>query len=192
MSKRQETPEWMESFFEAVYPEYTNLAVSIARGEEQILRDATRVIQELRAENARLREGIGGIEMTLLEKLKELSQQATPGPWRWTDVDYGPGFESYEERKDGPFSALWSDGANKPVMVAQDASSYRAMFDTPHDVDASLILAMVNALPALLEVAEAAKWVRETTNHAYVLNQAAVKGALKRLDAALAKLEAEA
>ena len=48
------------------------------------------------------------------------------------------------------------------------------------------------ALPALLEVAEAAKWVRETTNHAYVLNQAAVKGALKRLDAALAALEVEA
>ena len=48
------------------------------------------------------------------------------------------------------------------------------------------------ALPALIEVAEAAKWVRETTNHAYVLNQAAVKGALKRLDAALAKLEGEA
>ena len=48
------------------------------------------------------------------------------------------------------------------------------------------------ALPALIAVAEAAKWVRETTNHAYVLNQAAVKGALKRLDAALAKLEVEA
>ena len=48
------------------------------------------------------------------------------------------------------------------------------------------------SLPALLAVAEAAKWVRETTNHAYVLNQAAVKGALKRLDAALAKLEGEA
>ena len=47
------------------------------------------------------------------------------------------------------------------------------------------------ALPRLIEVAEAAKWVRETTNHAYVLNQAAVKGALKRLDAALAKLEGE-
>ena len=46
------------------------------------------------------------------------------------------------------------------------------------------------ALPALLEVAEAAKWVRETTNHAYVLNQAAVKGALNRLDAALVRLEA--
>ena len=60
MSKRQETPEWMESFFEAVYPEYTNLAVSIARGEEQILRDATRVIQELRAENARLKEALRG------------------------------------------------------------------------------------------------------------------------------------
>ena len=48
------------------------------------------------------------------------------------------------------------------------------------------------ALPLLIEVAEAAKWVRETTNHAYVLNQAAVKGALKRLDAALAALEVEA
>jgi hypothetical protein len=48
------------------------------------------------------------------------------------------------------------------------------------------------ALPALIAVAEAAKWVRETTNHAYVLNQAAVKGALDRLDAALAKLEGEA
>ena len=50
---------------------------------------------------------------------------------------------------------------------------------------------LVDALPALIAVAEAAKWVRETTNHAYVLNQAAVKGALKRLDAALAKLEGE-
>lgn len=48
------------------------------------------------------------------------------------------------------------------------------------------------ALPALIAVAEAAKWVMETTDHAYVLNQAAVKGALKRLDAALAALEVEA
>ena len=48
------------------------------------------------------------------------------------------------------------------------------------------------ALPALIAVVEAAKWVRETTNHAYVLNQAAVKGALKRLDTALAALEVEA
>lgn len=46
------------------------------------------------------------------------------------------------------------------------------------------------ALPVLLEVVEAAKWVMETTDHAYVLNQAAVKGALKDLKAVLAKLEA--
>ena len=49
---------------------------------------------------------------------------------------------------------------------------------------------LVNALPALIAVAEAARWVKETTSHAYVLNQAAVRGALKKLNAALAKLEA--
>ncbi len=103
MGKRQETPEWMESFFEAVYPEYTNLAVSIARGEEQILRDATRVIQELRAENARPREGIGGIEMTLMEKLKELN--ATTG-----------------RRNEGEDLGHWADREKRENMWVRDVA----------------------------------------------------------------------
>ena len=129
-----------------------------------------------------------------------------PGPWRWTDVDYGPGLESYEELKDGPFSALWSDGANKPVMVAQDESSYRAFFDTPHDVDASLILAMVNALPDLIAVVEALREVNDYLGEGCPISQIISRfaddfvasgsqdGLVEKgeaLQAALAKLEVE-
>ena len=102
-----------------------------------------------------------------LERLKELSQQATPGPCKVITLEFN------EE-----------SGDIRYVVEFQGVKSGSVP-------EARRLEAGINALPALLEVAEAAKWVRETTNHAYVLNQAAVKGALKRLYAALAKLEVE-
>ena len=141
--------------------------------------------------------------MTLLERLRELERQATPGPWRWTDVDYGQGFESYKEATDGPFDALWSDGANKPVMVAQDASAYSANFDTPHDIDAEFIRFSREALPALIAVAEAARELAEVARlrgddelphpaNDPKLWTARMQAAWDEASAALAKLEVEA
>ena len=109
--------------------------------------------------------------MNMLEKLKELQEAATPGPWD----------------REGFYNVL------RIAKKSLDWELVNPTEDTlmPDEKDAEYIVTLHNALPALIEVAEAAKWVRETTNHAYVLNQAAVKGALKRLDAALAKLEVE-
>lgn len=109
--------------------------------------------------------------MNIIERLKELQAAATPGPW----VVGG----SYTVRTMRS-SLDW---------IARMRDRHHSHADSEDAANAKLIVTAINALPALLEVAEAAKWVRETTNHAYVLNQAAVKGALKRLDAALANLE---
>ena len=77
----------------------------------------------------------------------------TPGPWRWTTADYGEIFSTYKEN--GPFDALWSDRENRPVFVAQDASSYAASCDFKKDEDASLIAAAPEMLE-LLELIESA------------------------------------
>ena len=108
--------------------------------------------------------------MNTLDKLKELQAAATPGPWK-VNPD---GAEEWWYTD----TILGEGGAGGAVASCTKGN-------------APLVVTAINALPALIEVAEAAKWVRETTNHAYVLNQAAVKGALKRLDAALAKLTEE-
>lgn len=113
--------------------------------------------------------------MTLLEKLKELSAQATPGPW--------------EVSKNLP----WVVVSPEPAKLGEGHVYVSCACGGGNNEGNSAYLASaLNALPALIAVAEAAKWVMETTDHAYVLNQAAVKGALKRLDTALAKLEVEA
>lgn len=82
--------------------------------------------------------------------------KATPGPWRWTTVDYDYDAEhslaNYREEKDGPFTALWSDGGNRPVFVAQDASSYAASCDFKRVEDAILIAAAPDLYEALIMV----------------------------------------
>ena len=102
--------------------------------------------------------------MNTLERLKELQAKATPGPCVGSGAEILP---SGDLRYYIDFPGIKTGSVAGSIALGES----------------------INALPALLEVAEAAKWVRETTNHAYVLNQAAVKGALKRLDAALANLE---
>ena len=76
----------------------------------------------------------------------------TPGPWRWTSVDYGPGCFDGTYQEGGPFDALWSDATGKPVFVTQDASSYIGICDFLNDNDPHLIA----AAPDLLEALEAA------------------------------------
>jgi len=73
----------------------------------------------------------------------------TQGPWRWVTVDYGENLWIYNIIEDGPFDALWSDSENKPVFVAQDASSYRATCDFPVQENATLIAAAPELLEAL-------------------------------------------
>ena len=123
--------------------------------------------------------------MNTLDKLKELQAAATPGPWEVHRTDVGD--------EVGCFVPSRIDGVGATVV---DDDGGMCPYNEPWEVktleaNAELITTSRNHIDALIEVAEAAKWVRETTNHAYVLNQAAVKGALKRLDAALAKLEGE-
>lgn len=77
--------------------------------------------------------------------------KGTPGPWRFTTVDYNFSYDSaggYKE--EGPFDAIWSDGNNKPVCVAQDASSYAASMDFINEEDAKLIAAAPELLEALM------------------------------------------
>ena len=123
--------------------------------------------------------------MNTLDKLKELQAAETPGPWEVHRTDVGDEFVCMvPSRIDGPGATVVDDdGGMCPYNEEWEAKTLEA--------NAELIVTMRNNAEALIEVAEAAKWVRETTNHAYVLNQAAVKGALKRLDAALAKLTEE-
>lgn len=81
--------------------------------------------------------------------------KGTPGPWRFTTVDYTFSYDSaggYKE--DGPFDAIWSDGNNKPVCVAQDASSYAASMDFINEEDAKLISAAPELLAALMKFTE--------------------------------------
>ena len=76
----------------------------------------------------------------------------TTGPWRFTSVDYGPKCIGYVEGENFPFGAIWSDGAGKPVCVAQDASSYRANFDFMNEQDAHLISAAPELYALLAEL----------------------------------------
>jgi len=62
------TPDYIIAFAEAVYPECPELGLSMARSEEVILRDATKVILKLQSQLAAskkregiLREGLGEI-----------------------------------------------------------------------------------------------------------------------------------
>jgi hypothetical protein len=79
----------------------------------------------------------------------------TPGPWSFCTVDYGSmtgAAAGYVRGDKYPFDAIWSEGVNRPVCVAQDASSYMASFDFPNEADARLIA----AAPDLLACVEAA------------------------------------
>jgi hypothetical protein len=78
--------------------------------------------------------------MTTIERLRELLEKATPGPWESTD-------------KDGLYANI-----REPTIEAE-SGRVADMYDL---CDAALIVAMRNTLPALLEVAEAAKAYSES------------------------------
>lgn len=75
----------------------------------------------------------------------------TPGPWRWVQFSEKGCWDMKRAtiEKDGPFQGLWSDGANAPVAIAQDASAYTASFIDPDSPDAHLIAAAPSMRAAL-------------------------------------------
>jgi hypothetical protein len=61
----------------------------------------------------------------------------TPGPVRFTEVKSNWPEEGYKEG--GWHEALWSDGANQPIMVALDQDDNAARFDFPNPKDMDFI-----------------------------------------------------
>ncbi len=61
----------------------------------------------------------------------------TPGPVRFTEVKSNCPAEGYKEG--GWHEALWSDGANQPIMVALDQDDHAARFDFPNPKDMDFI-----------------------------------------------------
>jgi hypothetical protein len=110
-----------------------------------------------------------------LERLKELSQQATPGPW--------------EVNPDGAEEWWYND------TILGEGGGGGALASCIKG-NASLIVTAINALPLLLEVAEAARavngWdIEWFVKREYCEDGKAIRAALKNLEAALAKLEKE-
>lgn len=67
----------------------------------------------------------------------------TPGPVRFTDVDYGDWPEDDSPRQyveGGPYDALWSNATRQPIMVAHDASAYVARLHFPNPADKDFIV----------------------------------------------------
>jgi hypothetical protein len=61
----------------------------------------------------------------------------TTGPVRFTEVKSNWPAEGYKEG--GWHEALWSDGANQPIMVALDQDDHAARFDFPNPKDMDFI-----------------------------------------------------
>ncbi len=61
----------------------------------------------------------------------------TTGPVRFTEVKSNWPAEGYKEG--GWHEALWSDGANQPIMVALDKDDHAARFDFPNPKDMDFI-----------------------------------------------------
>jgi hypothetical protein len=80
-----------------------------------------------------LAERLEGDVMTTADKLAALREAATPGPWRW---------------EASGFSDLVYFGSTHPDAPNSAAST---------EADAALIVALVNALPALVELVRAAE-----------------------------------
>ena len=85
-----------------------------------------------------------------LDELKSLCEEATPGPWRWSQQ-----IGVYEADEIGVYIP-YTDGS-------KGRGSWKAIIKTdsrvypPSDADASFIIAAREMLPKLIKVAEAAK-----------------------------------
>lgn len=106
----------------------------------------------------------------MLDELERLHQAATPGPW-------------YSNRADPAPYEICSGNPRTPDLLIAAAPEY--------GVNADLIVAAVNALPALLAAARAARYVQGVMNAPVDRRGVLVNApeALQELDAALAALE---
>lgn len=82
--------------------------------------------------------------MKIIERLKELRAKATPGEWR---------------------NPNGSTIITPDFVLKRDDDAYVCDMDKPQDAD--FIVAVVNALPALLEVAEAAEKMTKNYSGVY-------------------------
>ena len=80
--------------------------------------------------------------MSEIERLRGLLAEGTPGPWR--------------ARKWASPRMVEVIAATKPPIVPWSGFDDSGRTKTEHDANAALVAAAVNALPALLDVAEAA------------------------------------
>jgi hypothetical protein len=84
-----------------------------------------------------------GVVMSEIERLRALLAEGTPGPWRrrcWPS----------------PTRMVEIIAAEKPPIVPWSGFDDSSRTKKGHDANAALIAAAVNAMPALLDVAEAA------------------------------------
>ena len=142
-----------------------------------------------------------------LERLKELEQAATPGPWMNEDhMIYGPKHEQSKHRNGRVYITRVEQGVVR-ADPGLDGGADRFGFDSM--ADTRLIVALRNNAEALIEVAEAAREYRKAQERALEIEGAGPgfsemlwQGHLAtaqdaeeimrvRLDAALAKLEVE-
>jgi hypothetical protein len=110
--------------------------------------------------------------MSEIERLRALLAEATPGPWRARKWDAPRMVEVH--------------AATKPPVVPWSGFDDSSRTKTEHDANATLIAAAVNALPALLDVAEAAAKSVEWADVGGLLpgDVTDVRAALDRLDGA--------
>lgn len=111
--------------------------------------------------------------------LRKLLDAATKGPWDYdttmTEGEYGDGgpdshvgfkqFVIVNENGDTICDTTNRDGSLVEVVEHLDGDGWDAR-DVLGEHDAALIVAAVNALPALLNIVEAAKWLQEWEDRA--------------------------
>lgn len=115
-------------------------------------RTAARITQVLNRHDRELQARMTPVD---IDKLKELLAEATPGPWEYRPYEYddwgyvrGPEVEmSFGPCK--PIVAIAREGGNE-----EDYSEHRQNKTDPYAPNAAIIVALVNAAPALIAKAE--------------------------------------
>ena len=114
--------------------------------------------------------------MTTIERLRALLDEATPRPWEAEDTsDVNDDLFSDDERE-SPLSTGWFRGQVGKVDVGD--------YSTLTFADAALMVEAVNALPALLDVAEASRALVPCECSWHPAEYVTLRTALIRLDGA--------
>jgi hypothetical protein len=127
--------------------------------------------------------------MSTIERLRALLAEATPGPWR-----HGPLFwEAWATDADGAMTVRVAEvphGGYDPESDRMRGVFVDPGIDRSREPDAALIAAAVNALPALLDVAEAARLVAQWADNAAEWSvPPPLRGELRDLSALLDRLD---